>query len=313
MFRSLAVFTFFLIPSIVHAADGHAPCDFLAAHPDDEFAVADGIPDGDIDTVDAIPQCLEAINEAPETGRFAFQLGRAYWQDDQNDAAVAQFERAALELDHPAAYAYLGIAYEYGYVTGAPEVDFARSLYEIAIDLGFTPAQTLMDALSDAAPRTSGDTRDVPDFALFKQPQILESLYLEDYEKLNEQAVSVVLYLKGMYTYFQQEMTYEDMSCAHLHDTRLIKKILRNLLGSNSVGLSGNVENIASRLLEKIASGNVNDLPNALLGLLDVGILQNEGNRDARKLALDFQCTSDEVRSLYKHAQYFILNEVSLQ
>lgn len=88
----------------------------------------------------AIAACLAAVQENPANARAQFQLGRAYWADEQFDDALEAFI-AAEERDYAPAYFYLGLAYEEGRIEGeAPDLAAASEMYMLAAAEGFAPA-----------------------------------------------------------------------------------------------------------------------------------------------------------------------------
>ncbi|MEP3428357.1 MAG: tetratricopeptide repeat protein [Roseibium sp.] len=307
------IFTFFFSPALSNTPNR---CDYVAAHPDDPEAIAAGAPDGSIDLGVAIPACEQALNADPDNPRLQFQLGRAYWEADRDDEAIELFRRAALGGDYSAAYAFLGIAYEYGYATGAPETELARSLYHVALQRGFNPAQDLLAALAPARAISPLPGTNSVDFSGYYQPQILQNIYEEKFDELNEEPLKVVFYLRGMYEFFQQKVNWFDLKCAHLHDTRLMQKVVRNLMGANPQtavsGASGIVERVLSQVQGKLQSG---DIAGLVTGYMEMQILPDEGNRDAGHLVSDNNdnCEAETIKRLYKNAQYYFLREMKLR
>jgi TPR repeat protein len=112
-------------------------CDRLAASPF-EASRPPGIPGilrNKIDFSNAIPACTEAVNEYPQTPRFAFQLGRAYFAGGKRTEAVSWFRKVA-EQGYALAQAGLGQMYETG--DGGLSKDDAQAmrLYRLAADQG---------------------------------------------------------------------------------------------------------------------------------------------------------------------------------
>lgn len=290
-------------------------CDFLAAHPDDPNAIAAGVPDGTIDLGTAVQACEQALNSEPDNPRLQFQLGRAYWEADRDDEAVDMFRRAAVGGDYAAAYAFLGIAYEYGYATGSPETELARSLYLVAIERGFQPAEDLLASLAPDQPMNQPPSAAQVDFSGYYQPQILQNIYEERFDELNDEPLKVVFYLRGMYDFFKQEVNWFDLKCAHLHDTRLTQKVVRNLMGASPQtavsGANAIVEQVLSQVQGKLQAG---DLAGLVTGYMEMQILPDEGKRDAGHLVSDHDnnCEADTIKRLYKNAQYYFLREMTL-
>jgi len=115
-------------------------CDELAAHPEDPARTAPGVTDDDLLPEAAIDACVGAIKHDPGIARFYFQLGRAYWADDETDDAVGSFLKAE-ELGYAPAYYYLALAFEQGLVPDEPEdADAAEDMFLLAATKGFPPA-----------------------------------------------------------------------------------------------------------------------------------------------------------------------------
>lgn len=76
----------------------HVPvtvCDRLAAHPGDPQRVASGIPENKVEPIAAIMACRAALRKYPGSGRFHYQIGRAYWAAGQYKSARKNFMIAA--------------------------------------------------------------------------------------------------------------------------------------------------------------------------------------------------------------------------
>ena len=71
-----------------------------------------------------IDACREAVNSAPNNGRYWIQLGRGYLKLDQGDAMLAAFEKAKA-LEYPAAWFALAVVYHTG--NGIVEADIGRA------------------------------------------------------------------------------------------------------------------------------------------------------------------------------------------
>lgn len=314
-----ALFLFCLIltavPQISLGQGTAATCDSLAGHPDDPSGVAAGVYDGEIAIQLAIGVCEQALDAEPDNPRIQFQLGRAYWEADRDDEAVDMFRRAAVGGDYAAAYAFLGIAYEYGYATGSPETELARSLYLVALERGFQPAEDLLAALAPNKPMNDPTGSTQVDFSGYYQPQILKNIYNEEFDELNGEPLKVVFYLRGMYDFFKQEVNWFDLKCAHLHDTRLTQKVVRNLMGASPQtavsGANAIVEQIMSQIQEKLQDGDISGL---VTGYMEMQILPDEGKRDAGHLVSDHDnnCEAETIKRLYKNAQYYFLREMRL-
>jgi tetratricopeptide (TPR) repeat protein len=114
-------------------------CDALAGHPEDPNRQAAGVADEDIMPEDAITACLAAIQQAPDNGRFHFELGRAYWADMEYEDALDSLLKAEA-LGYAPAYYYLGVAFEQGLTDEEPSDAAAREMYVLAASERFAPA-----------------------------------------------------------------------------------------------------------------------------------------------------------------------------
>ncbi len=74
-------------------------CDRLIAHPEDPDHVAPGVETSAVDLPRAIAACTadvaRAAPDSPDYGRLQYQLGRAYFYDQQTERALPYLERAA--------------------------------------------------------------------------------------------------------------------------------------------------------------------------------------------------------------------------
>lgn len=74
-------------------------CDRLASHPEDPDRVAPGVATKDVNLRKAIAACTAAADQAtpasPDYARLQYQLGRAYFYDQQTKKALPPLERAA--------------------------------------------------------------------------------------------------------------------------------------------------------------------------------------------------------------------------
>ena len=74
-------------------------CDRLASHPEDPDRVAPGVATKDVDLPKAIAACAADADKAtpasPDYARLQYQLGRAWFYDQQTQKALPPLERAA--------------------------------------------------------------------------------------------------------------------------------------------------------------------------------------------------------------------------
>ena len=115
-------------------------CDQMAADPFDDRAVADGVtyPALAKNSLKAIRACRKALADAPDSARYAFQLGRSLDAEKRYEDAREQFEKAASK-NYAAAQTYLGYYYEFT-DSGARNYDKALELYQAAAAQGNVPA-----------------------------------------------------------------------------------------------------------------------------------------------------------------------------
>lgn len=109
-------------------------CDRLAAHPDDRAARAPGTKFKDLQPDTAIAACEAALAQAPNTSRFAHQLGRAYEAVKRNGDALSAF-RLASDKGHMKANVQLGRFLAEG-IGGPRDYAAAARLLRLAADNG---------------------------------------------------------------------------------------------------------------------------------------------------------------------------------
>lgn len=138
-------------PEPAGKSEGVHACDRYAAHPADPTLPTQsglGVSDEDLDAESAIKVCQSAAGEQPDVPRFKFQLGRALMKADRIEDAIELFVAAA-EQGHGGALAYLGDLH----LGDAPGIEadpvLARSLFEKAVEAGFTPAKTILNQFED--------------------------------------------------------------------------------------------------------------------------------------------------------------------
>jgi TPR repeat protein len=86
MFASVAAFA---------EDDLRTDCDTYAASDVDPERKAEGVPLDKVEPAKAIPACLEALSQHPNSARFQFQLGRAYAQSGDHQQAASWYQKAA--------------------------------------------------------------------------------------------------------------------------------------------------------------------------------------------------------------------------
>lgn len=132
----------------VPSPDSIAACDRLAAHPDDPTKPrgVPGVGDDDMHAGDAVQQCEDALELAPDNPRIRYQLARAYLMFDKVDEGITLMTEAA-EEGHAAAMSSLGDIALYGLLGDEPDPETAKALYLKAAAAGFKPADGFAKAI----------------------------------------------------------------------------------------------------------------------------------------------------------------------
>ncbi len=118
-----AVIVILVLVLVDGAATAQAPrtrCDDLAAHPSDTQKIAPGVEQENYDITAGRAVCAEALAQFPDEGRFHYQYGRSYFYNDDYEAALPYFERAA-ELGSAQGQFVLGLVVMGGYVNDPDE------------------------------------------------------------------------------------------------------------------------------------------------------------------------------------------------
>lgn len=201
-------------------------CDDLAAHPDDKSHSGAGVADEKIASGPAIEKCTAAIRQNPDTARFHFQLGRAFWAAKRYDEALEAFLKAE-EMSYAPAYFYLGQGYEKGLAeTGKPDPAAARDLYMLAAAGGFAPAI-----------QAYGEFEEIYelDYEAFKAPSFLKAIYnfqetgpdgkqinlLEKRIQDTDDRRRIATYIRGMQEFLSARPNPVDTACDQIYDREL--------------------------------------------------------------------------------------------
>ncbi len=115
-------------------------CDRLAADPEDNDKVTDGVDFQALLPEQAAGACRSALASYPDIARFEFQLGRALLAVDLYPQAFEQFQKAA-DKGYGSAMVLLGIMYQYGYGI-ARDDKLAAEWYHKAAETGDAFAMT---------------------------------------------------------------------------------------------------------------------------------------------------------------------------
>ncbi len=69
-------------------------CDRLAAHPSDTERLSPGVEQPEVNILAAKKACHDALKSAPGNGRILYQLGRAYFYNDEKDKGIGYFKQS---------------------------------------------------------------------------------------------------------------------------------------------------------------------------------------------------------------------------
>lgn len=243
-------------------------CDDYAAHPNDPNRWAAGVMDEDIIPGPAVKFCRQAVEEHPETPRFAFQLGRALWAANRIDDGTEVFLTLEKEFEYGPVYGYLADAYMYGLGGIEADEELAIALYQIAAEDGFSPAANVLAALAssdgtdnvsiaesdggDAAPSIEQPLERVmaeqPQAApqespfnpsQYNQPKIVNALYSGNFSSMKVQGVgktnyaglsNTYLYIATFHKQFGGTVNFKDQTCVALYDPSVTKKLESRVL-----------------------------------------------------------------------------------
>lgn len=162
------------LPARVPSPEAVAACDRLAAHPDDSSkpkGVA-GVSDDDMRAGEAVAQCEDALELAPDNPRVRYQLARAYLMFDKVDEGITLLTEAA-EEGHAAATSSLGDLALYGLLDGEPDPETAKALFLKAAAGGFKPAAGFAQAIV-ADPKEEKAQAESP--PLLNRPNLADAL-----------------------------------------------------------------------------------------------------------------------------------------
>jgi TPR repeat protein len=127
-------------------------CDDLASHPNDPEATAKGVSDARLDASAVIKACEAETGVDQASPRLAFQLARGYLKAGRIEDAVEQLVTAA-KGEHGGALAYLGDLYLDGAAGLEADPALAHTLYQRAVEAGFTPAKAILAQFEDFTDR----------------------------------------------------------------------------------------------------------------------------------------------------------------
>lgn len=313
-------------------------CDELVAHPDDPNRWADGVLDDQIIPGPAVKFCAEAANAYPDSPRFHFQYGRALWAAKRYEAAVDAFLKAE-EMEYGPAYAYLGDAHFHGLGGVERNEDFAVTLYQMAAEAGFTPAEAVLSDIAALDEQVSAPERErsadptvpeVPEsqasllqrvqawhesrdsfsdeemnFQLFSRGARLKALFDGDFERLErEDQGFLTIYLMKLNEYFSKEINWFDESCSAYFDPDLGPGVMGDIMDS-LMGSDQQVGQTGMMILEQI--GQLAQNPNAIIGRAAmIEAEQNAATKDGVVIARHHGCDHPAFERLYKNMARFL-------
>lgn len=114
-------------------------CDDLAANPDDEDKVGEGVQFEKMDATAAVGACREAVRLYPDEARFQFQLGRAEFKLNRHEQAAGPFRKAA-DAGYVPAMVGLGQIMIQGSVPGIGTPTDGVAMLERAAETGYALA-----------------------------------------------------------------------------------------------------------------------------------------------------------------------------
>ena len=252
---------FFLISFLSNTLFAKAPkheCDTLAAHPDDQFKVGEGIEWDDLISDKSIIACEEALDEHPNETRFLFQLARANLKNENFEKSFDLFTQASIK-NYPMAHFLLGLMsyYQDGDLDNY-NLEFQITSFEKAFQLD----KTLYD---------ESKFHIASSYYYYKQYNKAIDLYLELEKQINNDNRLWILFELGSAYYYSIDNSYKDSGTAknaYINATTYYKKILNeNLLdGPNEFDTSSTYHKLAYSLYEL---GNIEESINFYLKSID--------------------------------------------
>ena len=268
-------------------------CDILAADPYDRLRMVsalDGHLTPEIAPLPAQAACAEATAEHPQTGRFVYQLGRAYASGGDYETAQQMYRQAAGLFGHAAAFAGLGELYLHGWGV-TQDLQVAREYYLLAVDYGYYLSPDMEFLLDGTAPNLD----------LFKRPDIIELLASGRWSDL-EPDLETAAYLSNFRTNLQQFCFLAPSRWAEF-GTRMVRldgiiRIVTDMLQD----LDMQRLDFASLLQVATAA----DLaPKAML-LFRIYIAGNDGSSDAAVLQQTATCEGEALRIAVRGVDAFL-------
>ena len=312
-------------PVAMATSDDVHPCDDVAAHIQDKQRWGKGISDEEVAPALAISRCAAAVKEYPETARFQFQLGRAFWIAQRYREAIAPLTAAATG-GHAAAYAYLGEAYKNGLGGVLQDNNRAMKYYQLAAESGFKTAEDVLTTLQKEAKQSTFSSEG------FQEPGIIQGLYTGDFALFPSGYDQWFLdvYLLTFSEWFNDDVKFADKnsdnvsSCVLLYDPEL-KQILANKVVADHplYGRSGSsdpaqqgfgvIKEMFSQVLKAREPGGFQDMANKnkIDGGMALQTLKRKAAKDALYLANTYGCDGKIVKQIYRNIKPYASNTSS--
>ena len=157
LFSFAATSACLLFALTANASNVVSDCDRLAAHPDDQGKVAEGVAWDDISVEAALSACEQAVVSQPNNSRIQFQYARVLDKSKSQDKAFEYYQKAARQ-GHMLAQNSLGMAYEWGDGTKV-DLDKALYWYTKAANQGNTQAQNSLGTMYDLGKAVDADEK----------------------------------------------------------------------------------------------------------------------------------------------------------
>jgi len=182
------------------SAEAKHSCDTEAAHPADPQRFATGKANDEIVPVLGVRACSEAVTQFPNEPRFQFQLGRALLAMKRTGEAEKAFLTASASGFKAANY-YLA------------ELKL-RSYWTAESDEALDEIKHLLEESAESFPPAAERLGEITfDKNAFTSPKLVEALYDEDYERLNQCRLVVAIYFRGIHDFLATEFNPEDNDC----------------------------------------------------------------------------------------------------
>ncbi|MGF0538893.1 hypothetical protein ACQQ2Q_12930 [Agrobacterium sp. ES01] len=322
-------------------------CDEYAAHPADPNRWAKGVTDEEIIPGPAVKFCREAVDDYPDTPRFQFQLGRALWAANKIEEGIEVFFKLEEKSEYGPVYAYLGDVYMYGLGGLEVDQDLAISLYQIAEESGFSPAEDVLASLQEgdevtgdqevAETPTSAQAIERPPAAVeetavqevafnprdYTQPEIMQALYTGNLSKLKVTNAgktnyanldNTIIYLANLNSQFSGDYNFKDPNCIMLYnpqvERQLQSKALSGVFGNElNMGYgSGNMPTAGLKAFGEMLNGFAKGgFGNVIAVEQAAEALKASAEKDGASLIIKHQCTSQVVKRIYANIEAYAL------